>query len=107
MTRLRRQPRHVEPYRKNRILRQQQLQRSQQAGQDYQRALAGYRYDQPDSEAAIRIQIYDALNQGEQTAINANKGTLMVEAARLGRGADIPTIINPAPTRPTTPHLVG
>ena len=80
----------------NRILRRQQKDRSRAAVQDYTKALAGYRYNQPDSEGAIRGQILDALTQATQEASSANKGTLMMQAVRLGRGADIPKIIKAA-----------
>lgn len=81
---------------RNRILRRQQKDRSIQAGEDYNTALAGYRYNQPPTEEAIRDQILDALTQGAQQATNANKDTLMLQAVRLGRGGDIPKIIKAA-----------
>lgn len=78
---------------RNRILSRQKFDRAQQAREGYNDALAGYEYDQPPSEAAIRSQILDALTFGAQQAKNATQDTLTKQALRLGRGADIPKII--------------
>lgn len=78
---------------RNRILRHQQVDRSRVAAGDYNDALAGFQYNQPDSEPAIRDQILDALTQGAQQANNQTKDAMMLQAVRLGRGGDVPKII--------------
>lgn len=78
---------------RNRILRQQQVERSRVGADRYNEALAGYQYDKPDSEMAIRNQILDALTQGAQAGDTKTKDALMLQAVRLGRGGDIPRIV--------------
>jgi hypothetical protein len=78
---------------RNRIIKRQQKDRSIVGAERYNDALAGYQYDQPDSEESIRNQIMDALTQGAQQATNASKDTLMLQAVRLGRGGDVAKII--------------
>lgn len=78
---------------RNRDIRRNAYQRALDAVPQYKAAIAGYKYDQPPTEAAIRSQILDALTQGSQEVVNANKGNLTTQALRLGRGGDIPAII--------------
>lgn len=78
---------------RNRILRRQQVERSRVAANDYNDALAGYQYNKPDSEAAIRDQILDGLTQANQQQATDIKNATVLQAARLGRGQDIPRII--------------
>jgi hypothetical protein len=71
----------------NRILRDQAFDRAEAAQPMYRDAVAGFQYDQPDSEGAIANKQLDALRIGEQQATNANRDVMSLQALRLGRGA--------------------
>jgi hypothetical protein len=78
---------------RNRALRQRQEQRSLDAGEDYETALAGLRYDQPPEEAAIRGELQRLLGSGREGLAKETQSVLGRQAARLGRGGDIAEII--------------
>lgn len=78
---------------RKRQLAERQQQYSEDAGTPYNTAVQKYIYQQPDSEAAINDQIGTLMTQAKQASGKENQATLTREALRLGRGADIPSLI--------------
>lgn len=79
---------------RNRDLRRRQDVRSKEAGKDYNKALAGFRYDEPKSEERIRGDLTGLISQGKADQAKLTQSTLGRQAIRLGRGGDISKIIN-------------
>jgi len=77
---------------RNRAIRVQQRERGIEAGKDYNRVLAQWRYGGPKSELSIRDELTDLL-AGVERDKQRSKNTEMVTAAmREGRGADAAAI---------------
>lgn len=77
----------------NRQLRRQQFARSQQAGDVYDKLLADFLYEEPPSEESIRGDYQRLLGSEEERATREGAEVLGGQALRLGRGADIQSII--------------
>jgi hypothetical protein len=87
---------------RNRQVRERAFQRGQDAGEDYNRASAGYRYDQGPSEGAIRNELTDLIlkargTSGGSGAQNFNnyirqRGNLPVVSSGVGRGSAVSDI---------------
>jgi hypothetical protein len=67
--------------------------RAHDAIEPFKKAAAGYQYDQPRSEGAIRSDITGLLATNEMMKSKADQALIMRQAARLGRGADASAII--------------
>lgn len=78
---------------RNRRQKQRAEQNALEAGKNYQTALAGYKYDGPKDERAIRDELEHLLMGGRTQALNDQKGIIQRQALRLGKGADIAKII--------------
>jgi hypothetical protein len=76
-----------------RKIKEQIQARSKEAVEPYLRAAAGYQYDQPPPEAALRSDLTALTAISDQARAKANQGQVMRQAARLGRGADAQSII--------------
>lgn len=63
------------------------------AGKEYEKALAGYKYDQPASEGAIRDELEKLILGGRQQQMHDDQGIIARQALRMGKGADIAKII--------------
>lgn len=83
----------TEDAQRNRELRRRQETRSLEADRDYNDARTGWRYDQPQSEGAIRGEQQLLLGLDREDRTRGNQAGLMRQAMRLGRGGDIPSII--------------
>jgi hypothetical protein len=70
--------------------------RAHDAIEPFKKAAAGYQYDQPRSEGAIRSEITGLLANNEMMKTKADQALVMRQAARLGRGADAAKIIQSA-----------
>jgi hypothetical protein len=70
--------------------------RAHDAIDPFKKAAAGYQYDQPRSEGAIRSELTGLMAQNEQMKTKAEQALVMRQAARLGRGADATKIIQSA-----------
>jgi len=67
--------------------------RARSAKEPYLKAAAGYQYDQPRSEGAIRSELTGLMATNEMMKSKADQALIMRQAARLGRGADASKII--------------
>ena len=67
--------------------------RAKEAEPLYRQAVNAYQFREPPSEGSIRNELTGLLSGAEQAGAQQNKMTLMRQAMRLGRGADIPKII--------------
>jgi hypothetical protein len=79
-----------------RKIKRQVQERAHTAVEPFKRAAAGYQYDQPRSEGAIRSEITGLLANNEMMRTKADQALVMRQAARLGRGADAAKIIQSA-----------
>jgi hypothetical protein len=70
--------------------------RAHSAIEPFKRAAAGYQYDQPRSEGAIRSDLTGLMATNEMMKTKADQAMIMRQAARLGRGADATKIIQSA-----------
>lgn len=64
-----------------------------QAGENFQQALAGYKYDQPASETATRDELERLLLTAGNQQAKDNQGIIARQALRMGKGADYARII--------------
>lgn len=78
---------------RNRAIKRQQRERGLEAGKDYNRVLAEYRYGGPKSELAIRDELTNLLAGVEQEQSGKQKAEIMRAALREGRGGDFASII--------------
>jgi hypothetical protein len=78
---------------RNRLIKQRAAERGREAGRDYATALAGFRYDQPKSEMAIRDEIASLLTNADVAQAKELQSQGIRQAARANRGADIAKII--------------
>jgi hypothetical protein len=78
---------------RNRAIKRQQRERGIEAGKDYNRVLADYRYGGPKSELAIRDELTNLLAGVEQEQSGKQKSLMMRAAMREGRGGDVASII--------------
>ena len=81
---------------RNRNILNSAAERGRGAGEDYNRAIAGYRYDQPPSEDAIRSQISSLLSQADEQRRMNSSSLVGREALRIGKGSSIPQIVKAA-----------
>jgi hypothetical protein len=79
-----------------RELRRAQAGRAKEAGKDFDRALAGYRYDQPPSEGAEQDELVRSLLINRQKGLGEGLRGITGQALRIGRGRDIPALIKAA-----------
>jgi hypothetical protein len=79
-----------------RKIKRQVQERARSAVEPFKRAAAGYQYDLPRSEGAIRSELTGLLATNEMMKTKAEQALLMRQAARLGRGADASKIISSA-----------
>jgi hypothetical protein len=79
-----------------RKIKRQIQDRALQAKEPYLKAAAGYQYDQPRSEKAIRSDLTGLLATNDMMKTKAEQALIMRQAARLGRGADATKIIQAA-----------
>jgi hypothetical protein len=79
-----------------RRIKRQIQERAHDAKEPYLAAAAGYRYDQPRSEGAIRSELTGLMANNEMMKTKADQALVMRQAARLGRGADASKIIQSA-----------
>jgi hypothetical protein len=70
--------------------------RAHDAIEPFKKAAAGYQYDQPRSEGAIRSELTGLLATNDQMRTKADQAMMMRQALRLGRGADATKIIQSA-----------
>lgn len=78
----------TEDAQRNRAIREQQRARGVEAGKDYNRVLASYRYGGPKSELAIRDELTNLLAGVTQENAGQQKTELIRAAMREGRGPD-------------------
>ena len=78
---------------RNRAIKRQQRERGLEAGKDYSRVLADYRYGGPKSELAIRDELTSLLAGVEREQSGKQKALMMNAAMREGRGGDVASII--------------
>lgn len=82
----------------NRTIRDRAAERGRGAAQDYNTALAGYRYDQPHDEASTRDELTSLLSASARAAKNRSQGYATTNALRTGN-------LLPNPTRDEGPSL--
>ncbi len=78
---------------RNRRQRERAEKTALQAGNEFQTALAGYKYDAPASELATRDELERLLLTSNKQASKDNQGIIAREALRMGKGADLAKII--------------
>lgn len=78
---------------RNRRQKQRAEQTALQAGENFQEALAGYKFDQPASELATRDELERLLLTTGKQQSKDNQGLIARQALRMGKGADIAKII--------------
>lgn len=78
---------------RNRAIRVQQRKRGIEAGKDYQKVLAQWRYDGPKSELAMRDELTNLLAGTEMEKGNQMKTELLRAAMREDKGGDTATIL--------------
>lgn len=81
---------------RNRDIKRAQADRGKEAGKDYNRALAGYRFDQPKGEASIRDNLNAIMGSGEEAGQKGQQAASIRQALRSGRGALLPNIVKSA-----------
>jgi hypothetical protein len=79
-----------------RRIKRQIQERSRSAVEPFKRAAAGYQYDLPRSEKAIRSDLTSLMATNDMMKTKAEQALVMRQAARLGRGADASKIISSA-----------
>lgn len=79
-----------------REVRDQQFKRGEVAKEDYNTALAGYRYDQPKSEGALADDILTKNLVARRAGINEGAAQLGRQALRIGQGGSISRILQEA-----------
>lgn len=83
----------TEDAQRNRQLRERQQVRSEQAAAPYNEAVQHYIHDRPRSEGAINDELQTLMLQANQDKGKEGQAILTRQAARLGRGGDIPGIV--------------
>lgn len=83
----------TEDARRNRAIKEQQRERGIDAGKDYHRVLASFRYGGPKSELAIRDELTNLLAGVTREKAGKNKTELIRAAMREGRGGDTAAIL--------------
>lgn len=78
---------------RNRAIRVQQRERGKEAGKDYNRVLAQYRYGGPKSELAMRDELTSLLAGVQEEQASAQKVEMLRAAMREGKGGDTAQII--------------
>ncbi len=78
---------------RNRLILEEQRQRGLQAVPDYNKALAGFRYDQAPSRGADENQLYTLMSLASQDVIGGDRQAIGRTMLRQGRGADYATAI--------------
>jgi len=78
---------------RNRAIKRQQRERGLEAGKDYTRVMAQYRYGGPKSELAMRDELTNLLAGVEQEQTGKQKADVMRAALRENRGEDVASII--------------
>jgi len=81
---------------RQREARRAQEGRSKEAGKEFDKALVGYRYDQPPSEGKAQADLVQSLLINRQKGLGEGLKALTGQAQRLGRGADIPKLLQQA-----------
>jgi hypothetical protein len=79
-----------------RKIKRQIQERARSAVEPFKRAAAGYQYDLPPSEGAVRSDLTGLMATNEMMKTKAQQALIMRQAARLGRGADAAKIIQSA-----------
>jgi hypothetical protein len=78
---------------RNRLILEEQRQRGLEAIPDYQKALAGFRYDQAPSRAADEDKLFSLMSLANQDAVGGDRQAIGRTLLRQGRGADYATFI--------------
>jgi hypothetical protein len=78
---------------RNRAIKVQQRERGLEAGKDYQRVLAQWRFGGPKSELSMRDELTNLLAGVQNEKANQTKAQMITAAMREGRGSDVPGII--------------
>lgn len=78
---------------RNRRQRERNEKTALQAGDEFQTALAGYKYDAPASELATRDELERLMLTANKQSAKDNQGIIAREALRMGKGADLAKII--------------
>jgi len=78
---------------RNRAIKRQQRERGLEAGKDYTKVLADYRYGGPKSELAMRDELTSLLAGVDQEQSGKMKADVMRAALRENRGDDVASII--------------
>jgi len=81
---------------RNRLILEEQRQRALQAVPDYNKALAGFRYDQAPSRASDEDKLYSLLALQNEDQAGAQKQAIGRVLLRQGRGADYATALKAA-----------
>src|SRR3954471_14647917 len=76
-----------------RKIKRQVQERARSAVEPFKKAAAGYQFDQPRSEGAIRSELTGLMANNDMMKAKADQAIMMRQAARLGRGADASKII--------------
>lgn len=79
-----------------RDLRRGQAKRAGEAGKEFNRSLAEYRFRPPPSQGAVQDDIVRSLTLARQKGLGEGKKVLMGQAQRMGRGKDIPALMQAA-----------